>query len=353
MIAILASAVGYGTLIPSLLVSRRLRALNVPNRVYIVEGLFSDQYRSQFLLTRKAFSQDERLAQIAARLPIRYERAIDRKRETELISRWKTRGIKELLCFSASWLPVLSRYIVENNDAYVCFCQMDESTSVVWDQMPTSLARNPVYKIMENGQVNLRIAIDDLPTKPFHDRNKSVVLHGGGWCLGDFRLKTIEIPATFTKNTIVNHTEMISERSNCNYFIDTFQPNLSKVDITGIAMPTIKTTDVSQLNTEKQYHNILDVIADGVAIVAKPGGMTVMDAIITTTPLVYLNPVGKHEVGNSEAIEKNKIGISYSLWKQRRFSMDLLFDLHHNLQKIRSNTPDLTMTYLFDRKIKP
>ena len=73
--------------------------------------------------------------------------------------------------------------------------------------------------------------------------------------------------------------------------------------------------------------------------------MTLVDSLASATPLVYLEPFGRHEEKNAELWMHLGFGISYSDWKAVDYSMETLEGLHRNLLKARGSYIDYAESY--------
>ena len=112
----------------------------------------------------------------------------------------------------------------------------------------------------------------------------------------------------------------------------------------------IISNDTIVYSNNDEYHSVLDLIVDSKAIISKPGGMTIVDSIITGTPLMYLEPMGENEQGNQILIERLKIGTSFNAWKEENFSNNMLLEFHENIEKIKIDLPDLISKIIADFK---
>jgi UDP-N-acetylglucosamine:LPS N-acetylglucosamine transferase len=76
-------------------------------------------------------------------------------------------------------------------------------------------------------------------------------------------------------------------------------------------------------------------------IISKPGGNTLMDSLITATPIVFLEPIAEHEKVNEMVWTKFGFGLSYETWMQSGDLMETLEGMKEKIVICRSNKPYL------------
>ncbi|HEY0058556.1 MAG TPA: hypothetical protein VGB56_05435, partial [Flavisolibacter sp.] len=97
-----------------------------------------------------------------------------------------------------------------------------------------------------------------------------------------------------------------------------------------------------------EHHPALSLINESKAVVSKPGGMTLIDAIITETPFIYLEAMGTNEEGNTVLIDHYGLGMPYEQWKESGFSPQILEECHRNIRKLKAVLPDFVDSYIKD-----
>ena len=111
---------------------------------------------------------------------------------------------------------------------------------------------------------------------------------------------------------------------------------------------TIKDNGEIDYRYYPEFHASLKLMGEGIGVIAKPGGMTLADSIITETPVIYLEPMGPNEEGNRVIIEERGSGTSFESWKESGFSYELLEQFHYNLKNLKKGLADITSTYIKD-----
>lgn len=103
----------------------------------------------------------------------------------------------------------------------------------------------------------------------------------------------------------------------------------------------------NQVEYKKQLekHGLFDVICKSKEIISKTGGMTLMDSVVSETPIIYLEPLGIREQKNADFLEGLKIGMSYDEWASKNYSVEVLHELHLNIVKHKQDSLFFTSEY--------
>lgn len=194
-----------------------------------------------------------------------------------------------------------------------------------------------------------RRLVHTLPTGaqvvPFAERERRLVVHGGGWGIGSYREFLEEglrhgfgcdVRRYFPEDEIPRATGL-REFEQC----ADWEP--WDVDAAGRhTFPTLcmRTEDgLRPVSSPPAYHNALELIRGAMAVVIKPGGATLLDSVETATPIVFLTPYGAHEEKNLRLWEELGFGIRLEEWCATGFSLEPLERCHENLRRARMGLP--------------
>ena len=346
-IAIVSSIIGYGIYFPALMIYKQLKALDYNVHIYIIERYFDEKATSEFERTKTAFKKDVRLAQIASRIPVKYTEKLSAEKTATLFEEWKTNNTTHFLCFSGLWLETLDKYKQQHPNCTIDACRVDSAVSSTWEALTThdNLITNDLSFFNANAnKINYVLNIPEIKPLPYSERNQHVSIHGGGWDLGDFASTTDQFTTNYHVNLIVNE---LQEASNKNMSLYANQPNWNPLYTDGF--PPFGRIDSDGNLAVKNYENhpgILTILAKSKAIVSKPGGMTLMDSLLTETPLIFLKSIGKNENSNKKLWESLQLGISIENWQENQQKSTILEEMHQRIVAIKKETPCFLKSYI-------
>ncbi|MBC8754078.1 hypothetical protein H2O64_05310 [Kordia sp. YSTF-M3] len=346
------SLFGFGVYFPARIVANSLNAAGFDSEVLLIEHFFTDAKRKTYEASKTAYSKNYKLAKLATKLSIDSSDMFDTAKVETLFKRWKEEKISEFLCFSGLWLDLLSLYSKYNPQLSVKLCRLDAGDAVTW-RTNDEIVIQETYSFLDlpEGKINYKLSIPTLHYIPYSERTASVVIHGGGWGLGDFLETTQQLPENIIKKILVkDFSNDVLQKGKTTFYIN--DPDWNPINNSDVSyfprLGEISSKDTIVYAINDEYHAVLDLIVDSKAIISKPGGMTIVDSIITGTPLLYLDPMGENEEGNQLLIERLKIGTSFKAWQQENFSNKMLVEFHENIERIKIDLPDLTSKIIAD-----
>lgn len=352
-IHILTSCLGYGVYYPAVMVSHALRNAGFNTAMQILEHYYTPEKKETFKRTRNAFRENFALSQLASRWPTNYGEGVDGLAIGSLKQEWKDSGSPYFLIFSATWLPILEAYLLESPEPPVIdACRIDAGLSPVWKQAGNSPLPFHNWHLFDlpGRKVNYTIRNQGFAPARFADREQAVVMHGGGWSLGDYQAKADALAAhPFKRNIIVHSSDGLRFEQDVRYYMNDPHWDLLDLPPGSPAFPAfsgkLSATGVPSFKQQSHMPGIYEVINNSRAIIAKPGGMTLLDSLITCTPLVYLEAMGDNETGNASLWESLGMAISFNSWQQSGFDERELQRLQQNITACNKELPDFTECY--------
>ncbi|WP_046745909.1 hypothetical protein [Kordia zhangzhouensis] len=345
-ITILTSVIGYGIYFPALIVYEQLKALNYDVHIYSIERYFTEEATTAFEDTKKAFQKDVRLVQIASRIPVKYTQKLSNEKTEALLQEWANNVSTHFLCFSGLWLDTLETYTKQHPSCTIDICRVDSAVSATWEALKRHhdlIANDFSFFNAQTNEINYVLHIPEVQPLPYSERADAVAMHGGGWDLGEFTKMTNHFTNAYHVNLIVNAAPKLSTE---NITLYANQPNWNPLYDDGFPSFGRMESDSTLLLQDYQKHpGILTVLAQSKAIVSKPGGMTLMDSLITETPLLFLKTVGKNEQSNQQLWEQLQLGMSLPNWLQSEQKATLLQEMQTNLLAIKAKTPCFITAY--------
>ena len=346
-VTILSSGVTLGVYVPALLVERQLHDAGVMADVEVLEDLYTDEGRSRLEKMRDAFRANFALAQMAHRVPTDASASLDPDRSEALLTRWESEGRRRFVVWSGFWLTVLDRYAerVGVDELAVDLCRIDAvvSTSFRDEGDWRRRGREIWFWSADEGRLIHELPVPGADPRPFEERPRRCVAHGGGWSLGTFERAARDLESTeFDLDVIVGSADEVAPHARRRYL--TVDPTWSPSDRGPDGRPTFPplgpALGASSFETDDSRSPVFDRIARSRAVISKPGGGTLVDSLAAATPLVLLEPYGPAERENAALWERLGFGISFDRWRDRGFDAATLERLHRNLLERDRETID-------------
>jgi hypothetical protein len=336
---ILASCVGLGTYIPALLVRERMSQLGAPARVEVLEAHYTPEHQRRHAQHRAAFHSHPGLARAADGLRRDQRDSLDRERVAGLFAGWAQEEVTHFSVWSGFWLPVLRAYeslARRQLTVDLCHADADSSASFKANENNRGAARDVRFWSWSERRVVRELQVTADRPLPFSQRRHRTVVHGGGWGVGDYRRAADEMVRTSFGLDLVVQTadELLSRREGDRCFA--LDPHWSATSVTNTPARFPEMIELGaraepyRLHTS-DHHSLYDVIRASSAIVAKPGGCTLLDSFSSATPLVFLDPCNAVEEKNGLLWKHLRFGISFSDWEETGFDPAALQRLHDSL----------------------
>jgi hypothetical protein len=354
-IAILTSIIGYGIYFPSLITRNDLESKGFKTSIYVVERYFSEEKLQTFKESRIAFKKNFKVARIAAQLPLSHKNLMNTEKINKLYREWELEGVDEFLCFSGLWFPILEKFFASHISKPVNCCKIDAGISPAWkdiDKYSLKIANTFKFFNLDELKINYQLRVPQFQPVCYEKRSRSVMMHGGGWGLGNYIKYADNLKgAGYEKKIMIHHSnEYVKNNKGFRYFMNDpdwdplleaskYHKNFPRLGEFAFDAETI-----SYKNFDN-HHGSLKVIQHCMAIVSKPGGMTLLDVLTTETPLVYLIPMGPNEEGNKRICEHLGLGISFENWEKSNFSSQILHECSRNIHKLKKKLPDFLSVY--------
>lgn len=344
MIGVLTSGVGLGAHVPGLLLAQRMREHGADVEVSVLERLLPDSKRATAARMKCAFHRDFRVALTGLRLAVDPSAAVAEPAVRELAGHWRKRGLRRLVVFSGFWLPIIEQCAALcGNWPEIDICHVDSVPSASFRAVGPILpqARHVWLADAVHSCVPCTIPVSTRPPVRWTDRNRRLLVHGGGWGIGTYRQRAYELRQHGFELDIVAYEagDVSTQDDGIRYFmidpswhpwLDDGYPPFGRVD--GREAPDYV--------RGRECPGSFKLARSAIAIVSKPGGGTLLDSLWSATPLVLLESYGTHETHNAELWERLGFGISLDRWQDAGFTLDILEELHHTLLRATPSIPD-------------
>ena len=351
-ITILCSGFGLGFYIPGVLLKNEFQSMGYETDAEVFETFMLDSNQEHIDDSRKAYHDNFAKAIIASKIPLNIEKSIDDDKVNDLLNKWENEKRKHFISLSGHWIFILETYKARVDwDVEVDGLYVDADLAPSWKSLrkyiPTVEEKYAPVCLYNKNSLNMEYTIGSKLYTPIHyeDREKSVVIHGGGWGMGTYRdvLEDIQKYTDLEINLLAySEQELFASNRITSYMNNPSWCAWKQVGACGFPPYGIMKngTEVCWKEPGTKYHWLLDVTARQLAVVAKPGAGTLIDSFVTETPIVMLKPFGKHEQKNMEVWENLGFGITYEKWKEKDFSIECLQEAYMKLRnsKVHMNS---------------
>jgi hypothetical protein len=356
VVTILTSGIGLGVYIPALLIQRQLRRLHCEAEVEVLEDYYTPERQQGHLNHKRAHHENFALAQIAHRMTRDVQECLDAERIQALIQRWAEERRENFVVWSGFWLPIVERYrqLIGSRHLNVDHCRIDAEISASFRIFPGLQANANVIWLWngEDQRIIHEISVTGTAPVPFAGRENRLVLHGGGWGIGTYNSKALELEHTpYSLDIVIQDlSEARQGRPGDRYFMvdPAWHPWIRNAEGGHDFPPTGEVTDPRDINYKRNpdFHELHNVIRRSKAIVSKPGGCTLIDSLSSGTPVVFLEPYGYAEKSNAKIWEHLGYGISWPAWRETGYDVSVLENLHSNIMARARRGTDYPRAYV-------
>lgn len=368
-ITILTSGNSLGAYVPGIRLVEQLRRRGIPAEAEVLERLFPEETRRNMIRTKQLFHNSFEAAKMGTRMARDIGLTLDEAVVANLLQRWRDEGRSVFLAVTGFWIPVLQRYekMMHPEPIRAEFLRLDAVDTPSYrpyEDVYPRYRHHWLYRLGREGtsELHAKLTMSDADFVPYSERERRIVVHGGGWGIGTYRSKIANIQRHYSLAIVVYHSEEVIDALPCDriYMTDpNWHPWLEEslsYDRTMQAAQATQTAQSTLTNLSNQIDTayppmaewkrnepltyergtngplLYEVIRNSLAIVSKPGGGTLIDSLSSATPLIYLEPFGEHERANAELWGQLGFGISYDRWLEADCSWEMLYELHCNLK---------------------
>lgn len=344
MIEILTSGVALGVHVPGLLLADRLRERGVQARVRVLERLLPEDKLAVTNDMKWAFHRDFRFALVGQAVAGAPAFAVTDQMVDDLIRQWRAAGVRRFVVFSGFWLTLLERYAA-TCDAVpsVDICHVDSVASPSFRDTGATVpwARHVWLADAERVSLPWTIPVSAEPVVAWGDRERRLLVHGGGWGMGTYREKADELRGRGFDLDVVAYEQRDVSVDDPGVRFHMVDPEWHPwLDDGYPPFGAVHGDERPVFHRGNGHHGSFDVMRLSAATVSKPGGGTLLDSLWSGTPVVLLEPFGGHEQRNSELWQELGFGISFERWSEAGFDMGLLEESHRALVKAAADIPD-------------
>lgn len=354
-ITILCSGASLGVYVPGLVTNKQLRNKGLNTEIVVLENLLFEEKKNNVHKSKLMFHQNFSFALMAQKLAKDITPSLDPILVKNLLEKWQKEERKDFIVFSGFWLPIIDKYLsqIEFKDIRIDLCHMDAAISTSWKLYDTSNPRfrNIWFFRREEKKIFYNFPISHAEIIPDNQRNHRFLIHGGGCGVGTYKSKILDLEQQEIElDVIVYENKDLEHKTTKNryFMIDPQWKAWDKDEMGNYQFPPlgwIKENAKIVFRNNESHPEVYNLIQHNKAIISKPGGATLIDSLSAATPLIWLDPYGEYEESNGLLWEELGFGISYQKWVDSGYSLDLLENLHNNIQKATVNLPNYFEIY--------
>ncbi len=352
MIKILTSVMGLGTYVPALLLEDCFLRKGMSCQVQLIESFLKEEKIVKFLKNKEEYHKNFKAAKLGHKLAERQLGGlIDDQEKKTIFEDWNESGVTLFVVMSGNWMETLLEYVdmgkIEPQS--ICAVHMDVGATPSWCKYMDIPGLKNISVYDENTvQCMLEYPKKFLKTRNVYEEpaKSHIYIHGGGWGMGTYqeRHKEFHEILPYKVKTTIHSLKEAEENDGWDYYLLDSKWMPWKSDNNDLYPPIGKVTSNGVKALPNGLHQgMYSLYEDCCGIISKAGGGTLMDSLITGTPLVFIEPIAMHEQRNQDLWIKLKFGITYEDWKQNDFSIDMLKEIYNNIIENREKIPDLSM----------
>lgn len=348
-IAILTASMGLGTYIPALSLKDELTFFNINSDIFLYEDYISEDKRNNLKKYKKAFHNDIRLAIAGHQLMGKLNKSSNTleiaKKLYPLINAYD-----EIIVLSGNWIDILCVLEEEFHMAIaITIIHLDCDKAPSWQnkhKYPESI-KNEIWLLGQTDK-DAKYYLSKKDSLEFNKRDNRLLLYGGGWGMGNYLEYADELSQHILLDVILHSPidKINCENKNLYLFPEEWNPWQRKEN-NELYIPDLricKQINKKLLVTDKTIKNIF--ASQDRALVSKPGGGTIIDALTYCTPLIFLDPISRHEQENASYYIKRGLAISIDEWRKLNYSNSVLEKISENINNYISSLKPLSEIFV-------
>jgi hypothetical protein len=355
LITILGSGVALGVYIPALLVDYQLKKQKINTEFIVLEKYYTTESQEKLSLHKKAYHKSFSIALMAHKMTRDIQYSLEHELIDTLLRSWENENRLNFIIWSGFWIPIIEKYRdrVAPQKLDIDLCRIDADISASFKiYKERNQDDNEIWLWnWEQKKIIYEIPVTNKPPISYSERINRFVIHGGGWGIGTYQSKIIELEERGILLDIVTYDvaqPFCKKEGNRYFMVDPEWLPWKANSNNQYEFPPfgeIKNLTNTDFKNKEEYHELYDVISQSKAIISKPGGGTLIDSLASATPVILLEPYGYAEQRNSDLWEYLGYGISYSKWQEMNYDFQILEVLHQNLLTRASTTINYPQNY--------
>ncbi len=344
-VTILGSGNSLGVYIPAVQLGFHLDRSGILNEVCVLENLYIDEVKNKVPTYRKAFHDNFAIARKSVELARDITDCLDPIKVQLLLEDWSRDRRTSFVALTGFWIPILEQYerfvgtVLEVDmlhldaalsPSYLVYGSRSERYNHIWFYEPTKES------------FELQLPMTNEAPIPFHQREERVLAHGGGWGIGTYPQAVRDLLEGGMKLDVLAYfdEDIQPDARICYYRNDPMWSPWLRNGRGRFGFPPIAHFQHGEKPIyldSGTTHPLFERIRRCRAIVSKPGGCSLMESFAAATPMVFLEPFGRHETANADYWIRQGFGVSFLDWKTQGFDIEILKRAHCNLLNAREH----------------
>lgn len=350
VVRVLTSAMGLGTYVPALFLKDFFLNKGIQCELQLIETYLCPEKIEKFLQNKEHYHKSFKVAKLGHKLAEKQlSELLDENEKKQIFEEWDSCACDLFIVMSGNWMDTLLEYVNmgKTNSNSICTIHMDVGSTPSWCRfMDKNIGWN--ISIYDEDKVGYMFEYPKKYLKKvsvFENlANSCVYIHGGGWGMGTYqeRYKGFGDSLPSRIKTTIHSADEANLTNGWEYYLLDKKWMPWELHTEDLYPPIGRVTSGGVCSIPNSLHGgMYSLYEDCCAIISKAGGGTLMDSLITATPLVFIEPIATHEKKNQELWIKLHLGITYEDWEKQSFSISVLDKIYQNLIEYREKLPGL------------
>ena len=351
-VAVLTSGMGLGAFTAALNLKNELdKAGDTQSDLYIYEEYLPKLQKDNVKKYQKAFHEDKRMAVAGHKLMCKMEPKVDMEFVGKMLSEWKRKGYREFVLLSGNWLPIVSECVKMEPDFGEVVCvRLDCENTPSWEKAKQYDGGFQTVWLLGKSGKEVKYKLYQTASVPFERRERRCYIHGGGWGMGTYLEEVDEISRHIPLDVLIHSPNDVEAGYGQNrYYI--FPQNWNPWDAGRdgkYGIPPLNEYDPDEKKVKKdKTAEGLEIMKNNIGMISKPGGGTIIDCLASETPLIFIEPISKHEQANMDYYIDRGLAVSLEQWKKSDYSAELLRQISLNIHNFMEDKVSLASVLLF------
>lgn len=334
---VVSSGLGLGHYLPALAIRHELRMMGIEAGVDVYEEHLDPARRMRIDATKHAYRNNPRLAMVGERLSGSLAPELDHAPLASVVACWESERVERLIVLSGYWWQAVELYWRKcwPRRCDIQWCHIDAADSPSWKTVPEDNHGRHVWPASAaRGEVTARIRMSRQTVMPFRDRSRRFLVHGGGWGLGAYREAAADLLSSGYEVDVVvsDAADTITSADGARFFQDDPDWRPWSRDTSGrFGFPPVSQIGpgiVPRYTPMTDCSGSFQRINESLAVVSKPGGATLWDALTSCVAVIFLPAHGPHEERNAGLWCDLGWGLRYDQWRKDGFPLEPLEKIH-------------------------
>lgn len=343
MIKILTSVMGLGTYVPALFLMDYLNGRGVPCELELIESHLGNDKIEKFLKNKEQYHNNFKAAKLGHKLAEKQLSSLLQGEEKwGIFKEWDRCSCQSFVVMSGNWMEIMLEYTqrkaADSHEVYTI--HMDVGATPSWCRFMDMPGFHNIEIFHKTGIRH----IFEYPKKFYKEQamfeergNGHIYIHGGGWGMGTYQSRYQDFKKLpYNIRTTIHQPEEADFTTGWEYYLldSSWMPWNSERETQYPPLSRVRNGNIESISNH-MHSGMYSLYETCCAIISKAGGGSLMDSMITATPLIFIEPIAKHEQENQDLWISLGFGITYEAWELMDYSIELLHDIYRNLIRAR------------------